>query len=228
MHPVDRKPAADSERSKSDTDSTVRGNNSGFVGWLASIPMIFDALRWILEGGYHGHRTVFDNELRQSATAGIQVLDLGCGTGIHASRFRPDDYLGVDLSSSYIDAARRKFRQYRFEVADARRLSFASGAFQTVLISGVLHHLNDNDASAVLSEAARVTARGGSAVIWEDVPCLTSWNPVGSLIHRLDQGEWIRTPSQYRALVERWFHVESERSFRSGFMDYVVFRAVPK
>ncbi|MFO0980001.1 MAG: class I SAM-dependent methyltransferase [Planctomycetaceae bacterium] len=203
-------------------------SGNSFVGWLASMPTVFDGLRWILEGGYRGHKSVLKGELRDTLSASTQnrVLDLGCGTGIHAPHFSPGRYQGVDVSASYIQAARRKFAGYQFDLADARTLKFEDGSFQTVLISGVLHHLNDEDATAVLSEAARMLSNGGVAVIWEDIPCRSAWNIVGSLIHRLDQGKWIRTPSRYRELLAPWFHLESERSFRSGVMDYVVFRAV--
>ena len=106
-------------------------------------------------------------------------------------------------------------------------LPFADGCFQTVLISGVLHHLNDHDALSVLQEASRVLSSDGAVVIWEDIPTVGLWNPIGALIHCLDQGQWIRRPASYRHLIERSFVIESERCFRSGFMDYAVFRASP-
>lgn len=201
-----------------------------FVRWLASVPSVFDGLRWILEGGYRGHESVFRNELSNAVVSDTsqRVLDIGCGTGLHAPRFTSDCYHGVDLSDCYIRAARSKFPTHQFDVGDARQLTFSDDSFQTVLISGLLHHLNDDDVFAVLSEAVRVLALSGSIVIWEDIPTTSLWNPVGAVIHRLDQGEWIRTPDQYRQLIEHSFCIESERTFRSGFMDYVVFHAHPK
>lgn len=203
---------------------------SRVVRWLASIPTVFDGLRWILEGGYHGHETVFQQELNPVATASSSagILDLGCGTGLHAARFCSEQYHGIDLSDAYIKAARRKHPTYSFECADARKLPFADGHFHTVLISGVLHHLNDNDALSVLKEAARVLSPDGRVVIWEDIPTVGPWNFVGALIHRLDQGQWIRTPASYRQLIDQSFAIHNERCFRSGFMDYAVFRASPR
>lgn len=200
------------------------------VRWLASMPRVFDGIRWILEGGYHGHDSVFRIEIQNTFAAELRqrVLDVGCGTGLHAPRFNSDCYHGVDLSDRYIHEARRKHPTHRFDVCDARQLSFCDDFFHTVLISGLLHHLNDDDVLATLSEAQRVLAPSGSIVIWEDIPTASSWNPVGAMIHRLDQGDWIRTPDQYRQLIEHSFGIESERKFRSGFMDYVVFHAKPK
>lgn len=201
-----------------------------FVRWLASIPSVFDGLRWILEGGYRGHESVFRIELSNAVVSETsqRVLDIGCGTGLHAPRFKADCYRGVDLSDRYVQAARRKYPAHQFDVGDARKLVFGDDSFQTILISGLLHHLNDEDALAVLREASRVLKPGGSIVIWEDIPTTSLWNPVGSVIHRLDQGDWIRTPDQYRQLIEPSFCIESERTFRSGFMDYVVFLTRPR
>lgn len=206
-----------------------RRRSPAVVSWLASIPLVFDSLRWILEGGYRGHTSVFQQELSgvASASPGMRVLDVGCGTGLHAPRFRCEQYHGIDLCHAYIRAACRKHPLYSFDCADARSLPFSNGQFRTVLISGVLHHLNDEDAMAVLRESARVLSTDGFAIIWEDIPTVSRWNPVGTLIHRLDQGQWIRTPAAYRQLIESSFMIETVRCFRSGFMDYAVFRASP-
>lgn len=214
--------------SQQSSGKNVQANS--VVRWLASIPTVFDTLRWILEGGYRGHETVFQQELNSFATPNslAEVLDLGCGTGLHAPRFPGRQYHGIDLSASYIEAARKKHPQHSFACADARTLPFAEGRFQNVLISGVLHHLNDEDALSVLKDAARVLSSGGVIVIWEDIPTVSRWNLIGSMIHRLDQGQWIRTPAAYRQLIETSFVIETERSFRSGFMDYAVFRASPR
>ena len=39
-------------------------------------------------------------------TPGMKVLDLGSGTGASAKYFRPQDYIGIDIDNSYINASK--------------------------------------------------------------------------------------------------------------------------
>lgn len=214
---------------------------------LAGIPAVFDLLRWILEGGFSGHRTVFANELRSAcvheraavndglsgsdnstdADRGL-ILDLGCGTGQHAGQFRSDEYLGIDLSSTYLAAAGRRFPDCLWCQADATQLPLRDHSVTTVVISGLLHHLDEHLASRTLQETFRILKISGVLVVWEDIPTEAAWNLPGMLAHRLDLGKHIRTASGYRSLLEQKFLVISERKMRSGFMDYAVFVCKPR
>src|SRR6476619_1247248 len=98
---------------------------------LAGVPRFFDALRWILEGGYRGHHRVISTLVANHG----RMLDLGCGTGIYAPFFPANGYVGIDITPAYITAAKEKFPGYRFEVQDATKLSFAAGEFDACMIS---------------------------------------------------------------------------------------------
>ncbi|HVJ85175.1 MAG TPA: class I SAM-dependent methyltransferase [Caulifigura sp.] len=191
---------------------------TGWVRSLANVPRLFDALRWILEGGYRGHHRV----VRTLAAAPGRVLDLGCGTGIYSPFFSPDGYLGVDISPDYIAAARAKYPAHQFEVCDATGVNLPGASFDACMISGVLHHLDDDTAGRVIQEAARLVRPGGSVVIWEDVPA-PWWNAVGHLIHRLDLGNFIRSPEGYANLLAPHLKITDSNHMRSGAMDYHVF-----
>lgn len=192
---------------------------------LAAWPMAFDVIRWILEGGYHGHKSVINREL--SPIRGL-LLDIGCGTGFYARFFDAASYFGVDISPAYIAAAIQKHPLHQFLVSSGFALPVADHSFGNAMISGVLHHMSNDDATSVLSEAARVLSPDGQLVVWEDIPSTARWNIVGHVIHRFDLGRHIRRPAEYRSLIEQKFVVRSERLMRSGFMDYVVFACTPK
>ncbi|QDT56683.1 23S rRNA (guanine(745)-N(1))-methyltransferase [Caulifigura coniformis] len=193
---------------------------SSLVRRLAGVPRLFDALRWMLEGGYRGHHGVVARHLNNVG----RVLDLGCGTGIYAPFFPPDSYVGADLSEAYIAAAQAKFPGHRFVVQDGTRTSFQEAEFDACMISGVLHHLDDSQAAQLLEEASRVVRPGGTIVVWEDIPSRW-WNGVGHVIHRLDLGNHIRSPEGYRQLLQRHFTIVCSEHMRSGAMDYQVFQA---
>lgn len=203
------------------------------VNLLAGIPAVFDLLRWILEGGFSGHQSVFNNELsftqdRQAVGTDGVILDLGCGTGQHAEQFDEVRYLGLDLSATYLAAAKANHPRRLWCQADATQLPFRTQSIHTIMICGLLHHLDDATVSRTLSEASRVLADGGCLVVWEDVPTEKLWNLPGMLAHRFDLGNYIRPGNGYRALLEQSFQVVSERKMRSGFMDYAVFVCKPR
>jgi ubiquinone/menaquinone biosynthesis C-methylase UbiE len=195
------------------------------VNQLSTIPSVFDGLRWVLEGGYHGHETVLQQELSSLPST---ILDVGCGTGALAGFFPAESYLGIDCSPTYVSTAGKKHSHHRFAVADATQLPLSDCSFDGVVICGVLHHLSDETTQQVLAEVARVLKPGGRFVVWEDIPSRRAWNLVGHLIHALDVGQFIRHPKEYRRLLEQKFVVVSERMMRSGAMDYAVFSCAAK
>ena len=199
--------------------SGVRDLCEQFVSRLAARPVVFDALRWILEAGYRGERGVLRRE--RCAESG-RVLDIGCGTGTLAGDFAAHRYLGIDPNGDYVAHARWKHPGHRFAVMDGTRLGVASGAFDTVVISGVLHHLDDALAVAILTEARRVLRPGGRLVAWEDVPTRSALNLVGRLVHSLDEGDRIRPHDAYLDLVRSVFPSVTAYAMRSGVCDYVV------
>jgi 2-polyprenyl-3-methyl-5-hydroxy-6-metoxy-1,4-benzoquinol methylase len=77
---------------------------------------------------------------------GTRVLDVGCGNGFTAGQFleRGCEVVGVDLSESGVELARRKYPDARFEVigADERVLEdLRCPAFDIVVSTEVIEHL---------------------------------------------------------------------------------------
>jgi ubiquinone/menaquinone biosynthesis C-methylase UbiE len=106
--------------------------------------------------------------------AGESVADIGCGTGEDALALaacvRPGGHVvGVDLSSTMIETARRRLGQHRmgieFVQADVQSLAFPDASFDAVRAERLLQHTPDADAA--LREIVRVTKPGGRIVIWE-------------------------------------------------------------
>lgn len=192
-----------------------------FVSQLSKFPLAFDSLRWVLEGGFNQHRKLLQSHL---ADCPQRVLDCGCGTGIYANFFPPDRYVGIDISPTYIARACRRFPSYNFQVGDATELCFDDGFFGEVIVSGVMHHLDDQTAQRVCAELRRVLKADGGLLVWEDVPTRQTTNLIGRLVHWLDMGEHIRTTEAYRQLLAPYFDVQSTSGMRSGWMDYSVFR----
>lgn len=113
-------------------------------------PFVYEQVRPRVVGGID-MRPVYDllpSEARAS------VLDVGCGTGdaLHYLDYF-DSYLGVDTDEVAIAAARKRWGSrpsVRFEVGELREGDVAKLAPTGVILSGVLHHLANEEAERVL------------------------------------------------------------------------------
>jgi ubiquinone/menaquinone biosynthesis C-methylase UbiE len=184
---------------------------------LSNHPGIFLFCRGVLEGNFRAIREIIRQELPPEN--GRRVLDVACGPGAFSDLFNAEAYSGVDLNPNYIRYARRHYRG-RFLEMDARSLDFPEATFDDALIFGLLHHLDDQDADAVLRSLARVLKPGGKVLIIEDIPTESRLNLVGHILHRIENGHFIRPADEYRRLLTRHFDIARERLFRSGICDY--------
>jgi len=184
---------------------------------ISDHPVLFIFCRGLLENDFKAIRAVIRRDLRVGQ--GLRTLDLGCGPGAFADLFDGDDYVGVDLNARYIDHGRRHCKG-AFLVSDARKVDLPDGRFDQVLIFGLLHHLSDPDARAVLAEARRLLVPGGRILAIEDIPAISKLNLIGHLIHNIENGEYIRPPDDYRRLYAEKASIEREEVLQSGICDY--------
>ena len=82
------------------------------------------------------------------------VVDLGCGTGSST----PPGACGVDSSNAMISVARSRFKDKRFVVADAETFG-EEDAYDTALVSYVLHEAPETGRRAILANAMRIARR---------------------------------------------------------------------
>ena len=71
------------------------------------------------------------------------VLDIGCGNGRIAPLFNKDKYIGIDFSSSLLNDARIKNKEYIFIEKDILKpLWFTDlDKFDVVLLIAIIHHI---------------------------------------------------------------------------------------
>ena len=184
---------------------------------LSNHPGLFLFCRGVFEANFRAIRRSIREQLPPERDR--RVLDVACGPGAFSELFPAEGYVGVDLNERYIRYAQRHYRG-TFRVMDARKLEFGDQTFDDVLVYGLLHHLNDTDARAVLEGIARVLKPTGRALIIEDIPTESRLNLIGHLLHRIENGHFIRAAHEYRRLLEGHFHQHGEQFFRSGFCDY--------
>ena len=91
------------------------------------------------------------------ALGGRRVLDVGCGMGklVHTMRGRGIDALGPDIAPRVVDEGNRQ-SPGAFALGSILEIPFEDGAFDTVVCTDVLEHLDESDVPQALGELSRV------------------------------------------------------------------------
>ncbi len=153
--------------------------------------------------------------------ARLRVLDIGCGDGTYTRELLEDagarEVVGVDLSASAIEYARKSFSNDRlaFKVAGACALPFGFREFDVGVLRGVLHHLDDP--ATAIREALRVCR---TVVILEP----NGLNPVLKLIERLSPYHRAhKERSFFPSTLARWSRDAQGSVTRTRFVALVPF-----
>jgi 2-polyprenyl-3-methyl-5-hydroxy-6-metoxy-1,4-benzoquinol methylase len=119
----------------------------------------------------------------------------------------PDvQYVGYDPNSRYIEHARTSFgNRGRFFVGRFGEDEVAKHEpFDIGILIGVLHHLDDSEATDLLSLLRSAIKLGGRLVTMDPV-FVENQNPLARKFIEWDRGKNVRTPNEYRALTAAHF-----------------------
>ncbi len=113
------------------------------------------------------HRTIIARVRARFGERPLAILDVGCGTGVFASRIRAasprSTVWGIDLVSEMLAQGRARWRSAPEHVAavqgDSERLPFPAGAFDVVTCANSFHHYPHQDRA--VAEMYRVLKPGG-------------------------------------------------------------------
>lgn len=116
-----------------------------------------------------------------------KILDLCTGTATSAISIAKVktgvEIVGIDLSHNMLKVAENKvkragIRNLKLYQMDATQLSFKSNSFDKVLISLILHELDEELATKIIMEAKRVLKDNGEFIV-------TEWEPSQQLSKRI-------------------------------------------
>lgn len=172
----------------------------GFYRKILGHPFVYDQVRPRIVGGIEMGRLY---ELL-AGPAGRVVLDVGCGTG-DALRYLSgfERYLGVDTDPVAIEAARARYGDrpgVRFEQRTLRAEDIGELAPTGVILSGVLHHLTNEEAEGVLRLAA--SSPELVRVVTNDIVFLPG-RLFNNVLAMMDRGRYCRDPDAYAGLARR-------------------------
>jgi len=115
------------------------------------------------------------------------MVELCCGRGeaIQLLAGKYDAAIGVDISQKMLDIGRTEThsREVAFVQGDATRTPLAANAFDTVVMLGGIHHINDR--AALFAEVNRLLKAGGRFLWREPVDDFWLWRAIRKIIYRL-------------------------------------------
>lgn len=100
--------------------------------------------------------------------AGMSVLDVGCGTGVHLERYQKAgcSVFGIDQSPAMLAVARNRLGENAdLHQGDASAMPYSSGQFDLITMMTVLHEMSPDVRSAVLKECIRALKAGGRMLL---------------------------------------------------------------
>jgi cyclopropane fatty-acyl-phospholipid synthase-like methyltransferase len=130
-------------------------------------------------------------------TAGVRVLDIGCGPGVPSTRILADRFevTGVDISETQLDAARRNVPEATFVLGDVLLADFAPGSFDGVTAFYSIIHVPREDHARLFERVSRWLVPGGLFLATLSATDDPAWN-----------GDWLGQPmffSGYEANLNR-------------------------
>ena len=171
---------------------------------MLSMPLLFRGFAGLLRKSDLMQRVTRD--VLQVAP-GMRVLDVGCGPAAIRATMPEVDYWGLDISTSYIAAARRRYRRkgtFMVRAVDCN-ISFVDlGSFDLIYAVALVHHL-DSEAARALFRAARAALRPGGRCVTLDNVYVSEQSAVARWIINRDRGRHVRDPEGYLALAKPYF-----------------------
>lgn len=136
-----------------------------------------------------------------------RVLDIACGPGYLRS-FLPDNifYTGFDISENYIRSAQQKYPSGGtfFVAAISANLVDKFEKCDVVIASGVLHHLNDEEA-AHLFAIARSALKPDGRLVTADGCFREGQSWLARKIVGMDRGKYVREANHYPLMARSYF-----------------------
>ena len=155
----------------------------------------------------------------------INVLDIGCGPADILESLNNLNYYGYDINESYINFAKNKYKDKKpklfckkFSKKELKKLP----KFDVILLSGLIHHLNDQESKQLLILCKKILKKKGKLITIDPI-LIKNQNPIARLLVKLDRGLNVRNKNNYLKLFKKYFKSCSNKIYIQKFIPYTMF-----
>jgi len=166
-------------------------------------PLIYTTYQKLV-GGYKARQLFVEDILE--VKAGQKILDIGCGPGDILDFLPEVDYTGIDIDAQYINKAKEKYGERgEFICTTVEQYQLKSHhSYDLVIAAGVLHHVDDTQAKALL-QLAKAAKKPQGRFVSMDGCFIPQQSKISKYLIQKDRGKYVRTSDGYKQLAEPIF-----------------------
>lgn len=137
------------------------------------------------------------------------VLEVGCSVGNVSeifTQFKNVSFTGIDIDTNALAIAIDRFAKYknfRFTNMTLAELAEHNEAYDYLMISNILHHVDDSTAMTILSDAQKLMTTDSIMFIMEPEKKKPGYSLMFRLFYLLEQGQYRRTKTELLEILER-------------------------
>ena len=189
------------------------------VDLIFSNSSIFDKFRNFVHDDYKNEKRVISENFSKDK----KTLDFGCGIGQFSALFDSQGYYGVDTDIKYINFCRKNQNGNFSLIKTSPPYNFNNGYFDQMLLSAVIHHIDDKKLIEISRELKRILKQNGKLMVIDHFTKENQRRPLCRFLIRLDRGRYFRNPEEALKLFSKYFKLEKTITFSNGpYKDYVL------
>lgn len=176
--------------------------------WFLNIPPVWITFQYFV-GANQWKSRMYPSVFRSKG----KLLDFGCSMGNNTGDFLDFDYWGLDLDSTMIEAAKKRWAKranVRFDCGDILEGYGKKNFFDHVLFACTGHHLTDEEIPKILDALLHALRPGGEIHFFDPIKQPDKDGFVTRLIMNNDQGKNMRTREEYDAMFAPYNVVEKK------------------
>lgn len=189
------------------------------IDFIFSNSQIFDKFRNVIHDNFRNEENIINKNFDRNKL----ILDFGCGAGQFSTLFNSSKYYGVDTNKKYIKFCKFNRKGNFFLIKNYPPYKFNKEYFDQILVSAVIHHINNNKLISISKELNKILKNNGKLMIIDHFTKKNQKNIFCKFLIELDRGKYFRNPNEVINLFSKYFRVKNIKIFKNGpYKDYAL------